>query len=88
MGEKLCPAEYDYPYAKAPVAGVADAEGVSAGGLQPAAPVPRWCAAPLLTCFSKHSFADRGGFGDGARSHTQPSNRYSPEGRELESFSK
>lgn len=41
-----------------------------------------------LTCFSKHSLAERDGFGDGARSHAHPSNRYSPEGRELESFSK
>lgn len=41
-----------------------------------------------LTCFSRHSFAERDGLGDGALSHTHPSNRYSPEGRELESFSK
>lgn len=40
------------------------------------------------TCFSKHSFADSDGLGDGDRSHTQPSNRYNPEGRELDSLSK
>lgn len=54
--------------------------------------VPECVGAPRvsrsLTCFSRHSFADSEGFGDGALSHTQPSNRYSPEGRELESLSK
>lgn len=46
------------------------------------------CAHALHTCFSKHSLADCEGFGEGALSHMHPSNRYNPEGRELDSFSK
>lgn len=46
-------------------------------------------AIPLFrTCFSKHSLADSEGLGEGDLSHTHPSNRYNPEGRELDSLSK
>lgn len=44
------------------------------------------CVIP--TCFSKHSLDDCEGLGDGALSHTHPSNRYNPAGRELDSLSK